>query len=68
MIFFQPKYLQNDPSPTFIIKPNNPSFIIPRESGSSVLDTEYISPAMPSHDVHDLTTPNKGKENNYNTI
>ena len=45
-----------------IIQPNNPSFIIPKESGSSVLDIENTSlSAMPSHDVHDPTTPNKGE-------
>ena len=58
----QTKDLQNDPSPTLIIQPNNPSFIIPKESVSSVLDTENTSlPAMPSRDVHDPTTPNKGE-------
>ena len=60
--FFQAEDLQNDPSPTLIIQPDNLSFIIPRESGSSVLDTENTSlPAMPSRDVHDPTTPNKGE-------
>ena len=61
--FFQTEDLQNDHSPTLIIiQPDNPSFIIPRESGSSVLATENSSlPAMPSHDVHDRTTPNKGE-------
>ena len=45
-----------------IIQLDNPSFIIPRESGSSVLDTENTSlPAMPSHDVHDPTTPKIGE-------
>ena len=34
--FFQTEYLQNDPSPTLIIQPDNPSFIITKESGSSV--------------------------------
>ena len=60
--FFQIENLQNDPSPTLITQPDNPSFIIPRESGSSVLDTENTSlRAMLSHDVHDPTTPNKGE-------
>ena len=60
--FFHIEDLKDDPSPTLIIQPNNPSFIIPRESGSRVLDTENTSlPAMPSHDVHDPTTPNKGE-------
>ena len=60
--FFQTKDLQNDPSPTLIIQPDNPIFIIPRESGLSVLDTENTSlPTMPSHDVHDPITSNKGE-------
>ena len=60
--FVQTEDLKNDLSPTLIIQPDNPSFIIPRESGSSVLDTENTSlPLMPSHDVHDPTTPNKGE-------
>ena len=57
--FFQTEDLQNDPSPTLIIQPKNPSFIIPSESGSSVLVTENVDlPTMPSHDVHDPITPN----------
>ena len=39
---------------TILPQPDNPSFIIPGESGSSVA-------AMPSHDVHDPTTPNEGE-------
>ena len=38
--FFQTEDSQNDPSPTLIIQPENPSFIIPGESESSFLDTE----------------------------
>ena len=60
--FFQTEDLQNDHSPTLIIQPDNPSLIIPTESGSNVLDIENTSlPAMSSHDVHDPTTPNKGE-------
>ena len=60
--FSKLKIYKNDPSLTLIIQLDNLSFIIPMESGSSVLDTENTSlPAMPSHDVHDPTTPNKGE-------
>jgi hypothetical protein len=60
---FQIEDSQNDPSPTLIIQPENTSFIIPRESDSSFLDTEKAGPpTMPSHDVHDPITTNKEKE------
>ena len=67
--FFQTEDLQNNHSPTLIIQPKNPSFIIPSESGSSVLDTKNASlPAMSSQDVHDPITPNAGEtsKKNYN--
>ena len=60
--FFQTEDLQSDPSLTLIIHPENPSFIIPSESRSSVLDTENTGlPTMSSHDVHDPITPNIGE-------
>jgi hypothetical protein len=60
--------LQNDPSPTLIIQPENPSLIIPSESELSFLNTEKAGPpTVPSHDV-----PNEGetgkKNNSVGTI
>jgi hypothetical protein len=47
---FQIEDSQNDPSPTLIIQPENPSFIIPSESG--FLDIEKAGPpTVPTHDV-----------------
>jgi hypothetical protein len=60
---FQIEDSQNDPSPTLIIQPENPSFIIPGESDSSFLDTKKAGPpTVPSDDVHDPITTNKEKE------
>jgi hypothetical protein len=47
---FQIEDSQNYPSPTLIIQPENPRFIIPSESG--FLDIEKAGPpTVPSHDV-----------------
>ena len=56
--FFQTEDLQNDPSPTSIIQPENPSFIRPGESELSFLDTEKAG----------LPTETEKKNHNVGTI
>ena len=64
---FQIEDLQNDPSPTLITQPKNPSFIIPGESEPSFLDTEVAGPhIVPSHDVP--ITTNKGEIGKKTTV
>ena len=45
-----------------IIQPKKPSFIIPRDGESNFLDIEKAGlPTVPSHDIHDSKTTNKGE-------
>ena len=54
--FFQTEDSQNDPSPTLIIQPENPRFIIPGESESSFLDTEKAGLPTETRKNHNVGT------------